>query len=151
MANKKIIITAVVILVLGLFGGVVLFRSSSSKKDNVQVMPTPKSALPTISEDIKVSLSASQNNTIVVLTIGDIPGKYTSIEYELTYLTGAGLPRGVLGKIRLDGESQVTRDITLGTCSNDRCVYDQGVEEINLSLKFSSDQGSSIFQKTYPL
>lgn len=151
MNNQKVIITLIVILLLLLGGGLFFFRTSSPADDKVPVLPTPIVVLPTISDDINVSLTAKQNNTIVVLTIEDIPRRYLSVEYELIYTTGAGLPRGVLGKINLNGESQLTRDITLGTCSNGKCLYDQGVEEIDLSLKFNTEEGSSIFQKRYSL
>ena len=66
-------------------------------------------------------------------------------------MTGAGLPKGVLGKIALDeGEREVVRDdIVLGTCSSGHCVYDTGVTGIDLTLKFNSDQGASIYRNTF--
>lgn len=151
--NKKVIVVLIVtvLMILGVLGAVGL--KSLAKKDTIEEIPTPTVALPTVSESIKVDLTAKNDNKIVNLKIGGVPVDIDTIEYELTYTTGTGLPRGVLGRIKTDGKSSITRnDIDLGTCSRGKCVYDTGVTEINLSLKFNSTDGnSSVFQKTYPL
>lgn len=149
--NKWIIggVVAVVIII-----GFISFmlRSSTTPDEVVEEIPTPTMALPTISGDIDIALTPKSNNQAVVLKISKIPAGTETIEYELTYTTAAGLPRGVLGKITVDGQSSVTRDdIVLGTCSSGRCVYDTGVTSIDLSLKFNSGESSSVFRKTYPL
>ncbi len=149
---KKIIILVVIIIIL--FITALGAKSiTSHKNETVEEMPTPTIALPTISADVAVDLKAKNDNKIVALEIKNIPSSVESIEYELTYLTGSGLPRGVLGKINTKGENEISRDdIVLGTCSSGKCVYDTGVTSIDLSLKFNSKDGSSaIFQKTYPL
>lgn len=151
--DKKVIIGLVIVLlvILGVVGALSL--KSLFKSETPAEVPTPTVALPTVTESVKVDLSAKNDNKIVDIKISGIPSDTDTIEYELTYMTGAGLPRGVLGKITLNGQSSVTRsDIDLGTCSRGKCVYDVGVEEITLSLKFNSTSGqSSVFQKTYPL
>lgn len=151
--NKKIVIGIVVavLVILGILGAVAL--KSLNKTEVVEEVPTPTVVLPTVSESIKVDLTAKSANKVVDLKISGVPSDIDTIEYELTYTTGTGLPRGVLGKITVDGKSSITRnDIDLGTCSRGKCVYDTGVTEVNLSLKFNSTSGnSSVFQKTYPL
>lgn len=151
--NKKIVVGIILVFlaVLGILA--VIGFKSLTKPEVIEEMPTPTVVLPTVSEKIKVDLTAKSDNRVVDLKIVGIPSDIDSLEYELTYTTGAGLPRGVLGKVPVDGKSSVVRnDIDLGTCSRGRCVYDTGVTEINLSLKFNSSSGSSsIFQKTYPL
>ena len=150
--NKKIVgIVVVVLVILGILGVVAV--KSLNKTAVVEEAPTPTIVLPTVSENIKVLLTAKNENKVVDLKISGVPSDIETIEYELTYTTGSGLPRGVLGKIAAEGKSSITRnDIDLGTCSRGRCVYDTGVTEINLSLKFNSTSGnSSVFQKTYPL
>lgn len=147
---KKIIIAVVVIVVL--IAAIVTVKIKLfSQTEEVEPTPTPTVVLPTVSEDVKVVLLPKSNNTAVVLKISGIPSDIKSVEYELTYTTGAGLPRGVLGKIQVRGEKEITRDdIVLGTCSSGKCVYDTGVTSVSLSLKFNSTSGeSSIFQKTY--
>lgn len=153
MRKKTIIWTGigVILLILAVVGG--WTYKSLTKQDVVEEVPTPTIALPTVSDNIKVSLTAKNANKVVDLKISGIPSDVETIEYELTYTTGAGLPRGVLGKITTDGKSSVIRnDVDLGTCSRGKCVYDVGVTSVNLSLKFNSTSGqSSVFQKTYTL
>lgn len=151
--NKKVIIGVVLlILIILVVIGAAAFKSLT-KPQIAEEVPTPTVVLPTVSEKIKVDLTAKNDNKTVDLKISGVSSDIDTIEYELTYMTGAGLPRGVLGKITVDGKSTVSRnDVDLGTCSRGRCVYDTGVTEVSLSLKFNSSSGSSsIFQKTYPL
>lgn len=149
--NKSYLIFSVVIIAL-IGGGILIKSGRNAKVEEVQLIPTPTVALPTISDDIAVDLTAGAGNREVSIKISAIPSDIETIEYELTYITGEGLPRGVLGKISVDGQSTVTRDkIVLGTCSSGRCVYDSGVVSIDLSLKFNSPTGSSVFKKTYNL
>lgn len=150
---KKYIIIAVILLVIA--AGVFLAYESQSSNKGVsdELIPTPTVALPTISDDIKVGVTFGQNNQSIALKIIGLSSDLESIEYELTYITGGGLPRGVLGKITLKGgEKEVKRDdIVLGTCSSGKCVYDTGVQSVDLSLKFNTASGSKVFQKTYSL
>lgn len=151
--NKKVIIGIVllVLIILGVIGAVAI-KSLTSQQAPAEV-PTPTVVLPTVADSIKVALTAKNDNKIVDLKIDGIPSDVDTVEYEFTYTTGTGLPRGVLGKITVNGQSSVTRsDIDLGTCSRGKCVYDVGVTSINLSLKFNSTGGqASVFQKVYPL
>lgn len=149
--KKPAILMALAILILG-SGFIMTKYFRSSKESEIPVIPTPTASLPTISESVRVSLTAKNNNRAVELNIKGLNGDVVSVEYELTYMTGAGLPRGVLGKITASGESEITRDdIVLGTCSSGKCVYDQGVTAVNLALKINSSTGSSVFQKSYTL
>jgi len=148
---KKIVISVITLLLILIFSIWVLGKTKKPKSEVVPV-PTPTVVLPTVSDNIKVELTSKNNNKIVVLKISGLTSDINSVEYELTYLTGEGLPRGVLGKIALQGESQLERDdIVLGTCSSGKCVYDTGVTAIDLSLKFNSKQGESVYRKTFPL
>ena len=148
--NKKYVIAGVVVGVL-IAGFAVLKLRPSTPTPEIQLTPTPTIALPTVSPDVKVELIPKNSNREVTLKISGIPSDITSVEYEFTYMTGAGLPKGVLGKITLkEGEREVLRDdIVLGTCSSGHCVYDTGVTSIDLTLKFNSATAASVFQKTY--
>lgn len=150
---KKIIIFSVILVVVVVLIMLGIRFNMSSKKEEVVEVPTPTAvALPTISENIVVELTSKNNNRVVKLGIKGLAADIESIDYELTYMTGSGLPRGVLGKINLKGEKEIIRDdIVLGTCSSGKCAYDTGVTSVDLSLKFNSSNGeSSVFQKTYP-
>lgn len=151
--KKGVIIGIIIILLFGLIVYLVFGRSNSTIDEETENTPTPTTILPTISSDITVELLASSNKRAVSLKISDFPADIETVEYELIYITGTGLPRGVNGKITLKGEKQVARDnITLGSCSTGgKCTYDEGVRSIDVTLKFNSPKGSSIYQKTFPL
>lgn len=149
---KKIAIiigSIIVVIILIIAGKKYLF---APKTEDIVSVPTPTVSLPTVSPNVAVELTPRADKRAVSLVIKGFPSDIDSIEYELTYTTGAGLPRGVLGKIAVNGANVITRnDIVLGTCSSGKCAYDSGVTSLNLSLKFNSPQGSSVFQKTYTL
>jgi len=150
---KKIILIVVIVLLISI--GLIFYlknRFISTSEDEV-IIPTPTVVLPTVSENIKVNLLPRNNNKSVDLSIEGLTSDISSIEYELTYQTGVGLPRGMLGTIKLKGEKNINKtDITLGTCSSGNCVYDTGVTSVNLSLKFNFSNGqSSVFQESYSL
>jgi len=151
--NKKIIIGVVILLIVIVSGILIKTKILSSQKtEETETVPTPTIVLPTVSGNITVDLIAAANKQSVTLKIGGLTADIQSIEYELTYTTGAGIPRGVLGKIVLNGEKEIVRDnIVLGTCSSGKCVYDTGVTTVNLSLKFNTSSGSSVYQKSYTL
>ena len=150
--SKKLIIGIIVITFL-IVGGILLKLKlqSQNREQEADFNPSPTIVLPTVSENIIVDLTPSANKQAVILKIRGLTPDIESIEYELTYMTGAGLPRGVLGKIILQGEKEIMRDIVLGTCSSGKCVYDTGVSKVDLSLKFNTNSGSSIYQKSYTL
>lgn len=150
--NKIIIGIISVIILIAVIVTIMVKSQISNKEDVTEPAPTPTVVLPTISDNITVNLTARDNNKSVVLNIKGLTPDISAVEYELTYVTGSGLPRGVLGKIKLNKEKEITRnDIVLGTCSSGKCVYDPGVTSIDLSLKFNSGTGSKVFRKTYSL
>ncbi len=115
--------------------------------------PTPiTDNLPTIDPSVIVDLKLRPDGHAVNLNVSNIPADVVSIEYELSYTTGDGLPKGALSGRPLDinaGERTFSREILMGTCSKDKCVYDQGVTKISLVLKFNSPKGISQFQKDF--
>lgn len=157
LKNKKLIIITGGIIIIFLL---VIITMNLGKKQKPQVVKTedvlPKSQLiPTIDSSVEVMLTSSDKKE-VVLEINKIPAGTATIEYELSYLTKEGLPKGVIGTINLEeenstlrAEGSIKRKITLGTCSSGRCVYDQGVENIKVSLKFNGDYGSRSFEKEF--
>lgn len=151
--KKTIIILVLFLIIIGSLGLILTIKLKSAfEKEEIDVVPTPTIVLPTISENIIVDLQPKPGGQSVVLRIKGLTSDIESIEYELTYMTGGGLPRGVLGKINLAGEKEIIRDdIVLGTCSSGKCVYDTGVTEVSLSLKFNTIAGARVFQKTYKL
>lgn len=149
---KKIVYFLIAFIVL--IGVYLFLKSNFSSKTGSQtdILPTPTEALPTVSDKVKITLISREGGRSVDLSIDGLESSIKSIEYELTYLTGAGLARGVLGKISTDGTKKIEKnDIVLGTCSSGKCVYDSGVESVDLALKFNAENGSFVFQKSFPL
>lgn len=151
---KKILLTGVIIIALFLAGGFLLKSALFPPPEVKEVTPTPPIAFPTVTSDVKVSLTSKNNNRVVKLVIMGIPDGTQTIEYEMKYMTSSGLIHGFGGTIRLTkGEREVERDdLTIGSCSSGgKCTYDEGVTSIDTVLKFNSPNGSSIFQKSFPL
>lgn len=151
LKNKKILILTVTVIGIGLVVVFAYFNKPKPKQDNLQDDILPKSEIiPTVDASVMVDLT-SKNNKEVILNINKIPSGTMSIEYELSYLAKGDLPKGVIGTISIDNEDVIERKITLGTCSSGKCVYDQGVEKIKVSLKFSGDYGNRLFEKEFEI
>lgn len=147
--NKKIMIFAGTMFVVILIALFINISKPKPKQQNPQDEILPKSEIiPTVDANVEVML-VSKSNKEVVLTVNNIPSGTTSIEYELSYLAKGDLPKGVIGTIPIETEENIERSITLGTCSSGKCVYDQGVESIKVSLKFVGDYGSRVFEKEF--
>lgn len=148
--NHIILLITLVVLVLVIGGGYLVIKNLTKSAPPPQ-QEEIQTELPAADTSIVVDLKPKADKKSVVLSVSKIPADTTSIEYELSYLTGAGLPKGALGKISLNGVTEIERDILLGTCSKNTCTYDTGVTSIKLVLRFNSDKGASQFTKEYPL
>lgn len=161
LKNKKVLIFTVTVIAIGLVVLFIQFNKPKPNPENPQDEILPKSEIiPTVDASVVVDLT-SKNKREVVLKINKIPSGTTSIEYELSYLAkspqsgmpnaAGNLPKGVIGAIEVENENIIERKITLGTCSSGKCVYDQGVEKIKVSLKFSGGYGSRLFEKEFEI
>lgn len=101
-----------------------------------------------VPSSVKVKIEKTADGKKVNLTIDGIPTGTTDIEYELSYDTSSGVPRGVLGTIVVEGPSY-EKEVVLGSCSTKVCTYDEGVEKIKVLLKFNSPDGASVFEKEF--
>lgn len=151
--RKPVVWIVAVIFVIALAGVFILKNRQDQAPIQDDVTPAPDEVLPTIDASVAVDLVRSGEHA-VNLTIKNIPADIQSIEYELSYLTGQGLPKGALSGRPIElkpGEKEFSREILLGTCSKNVCVYDEGVSEFTLVLKFNSASGARVFQKKYSL
>ena len=150
MKNKTTVLIIGLLVIVSLVVGIFVW-----KKITTPVLPPIEEEevkLPEVDSSVSVSLTPRADNKAVNLSVGGIPKGTESIEYELSYDTSAGLPKGALGKIKLTGsEKAIDREILLGTCSRNVCKYDEGVTKIDLVLRFNTRDGSSQFQKSYDL
>ncbi len=152
MKKVILILGIVLIFIVGFF----LVKGKFGKSG--EVTPTPAAistsiALPENQEKgVEVSLTPRSDKRAVTLKVSKISKDTVSIEYELSYDTGSGLPRGVLGKAQIKGTDSLSREILLGSCSKNVCVYDEGVTKISLTLKFNKSSGQATgFSKEYEL
>jgi hypothetical protein len=141
---------------IGLIGGIVLLGvigligvirviggvKSEERKIIVRVTPTPAKVVEmSLAEKPFVSLMPTSGAKELELVIARIKN-IAKIEYELTYLSN-DLSRGVIGTISLNGESEIIRKLTLGSCSRNVCKYDENVTEGGLSLRLIGAGGAT--------
>ena len=149
-------------MVLLIIGSVFLFRDRFIQKEEGLIpaptpAPTSYFTLPEAKEEeVEVSLTPRHDKKAVILKISKIPSDVISLEYELLYEAKGKqgpLPRGVgPAKIDIKGQETILREIVLGTCSRNVCVYDEGVKKVSLTLKFNKTSGKSTgFAKEYEL
>lgn len=148
---KKTALILVPLVIVLLVGGFFFLRSRSAQKEIISTpTPTP-SILPIEKEgEVEVSLTARSDKRGAILKISKIPDDVLTVEYEISYETKAGLPRGILGKI--DAKPTITKNLDFGSCSKNVCVYDEGVKKVSLTLKFNKSSGKSTgFAQDYEL
>lgn len=82
-----------------------------------------------------VTLTPRADGKEVTLTIDRVKNADT-VEYEMEY-QAAELIQGVFGTIDFDEEKlPVTKDLLFGSCSKDKCRYDEGVSGGSLTMRF---------------
>lgn len=152
MKNKSALYISIGLLLIVVFGSY-LAVGNLFKKPQTQIIEEEQQIdLPPVDPSVVVDLQPQTGGKSVLLTVSKIPVGTSTIEYELSYITGEGLPKGALGKITLSNKTEVERDILLGTCSTGgKCTYDLGVTSVNLVLRFNSDSGATQFVKEYSL
>lgn len=67
-----------------------------------------------------------------------------SMDYELLYKVKDGRTQGVPGTIKLSGQTNIERELLLGSESSGKFRYDEGVEEGTLTLRFRNDKGKLV-------
>ena len=142
-----------VLLTILLIGGVLLNsrKSKVEKPEEEELLPT-EVVIPTIDKNVGVDLISSSLGREVVLQIKKIPSGTESIDYELSYQTKQQGLQGVIGTIELKAnQSEVKKELTLGTCSSGTCIYHQVVGKVRLNLRFTGDYGDKVFEKEYEL
>jgi len=138
--KKIILIVTIVVIVLALgITTAILVRG----RNNANVIPEIEVESNLIETPLEerpyVTLTPRADGKEFTLEISHF-GSAETIEYELVYLS-QGLSRGVVGSVKVDGESFISRDLLLGTCSKKVCKYDEGVEEGTLTLRFRGEEG----------
>lgn len=87
------------------------------------------------------SASMAKNKRSVSASFSNL-GNVKTISYQLTYDSSKG-PQGAGGSIKSTGRN-VSRSITLGTCSKKVCTYHTGVKNTKLSVDFVLKSGGVV-------
>lgn len=144
--NKLIVGIVVILLILAGVWFFVLKKSGSSTlsptSNETQNIKQLKA------EDIGLELVLSPDKKTVEMVISKLTGIKT-IEYEVSYDAEetsegetASVPKGVIGSpIDIKGESEIKRQITLGTCSASKCRYDDVISDIKFVVKVTYSNG----------
>jgi hypothetical protein len=90
------------------------------------------------------SLTPSDDGHWLTLGVENIVIDAASLDYELLYKLPDGRTQGVPGSITLKGESELERELLLGSESSGKFRYDEGVEKGTLTLRFRNEKGKLI-------
>lgn len=94
------------------------------------------------------SLTPSADGHWLKLKVDKLIGSAASMDYELLYELPDGRTQGVPGNIVLSGQSEITRDLLLGSESSGKFRYDEGVKLGTLTLRFRNDKGKLMVKFT---
>ena len=137
-----------IVLVIGIAGYIFVSGGNNDGPD-----------IPTTAEENVIEMQASEigltltpigNGQEVEMTITNLE-KVESIDGSLEYEALEGdemVSRGALVSISEEevaeaksGSGEITREITIGTCSAGKCKYDKGVEEVTAQLRVNLTSG----------
>lgn len=150
--NKSLvlILVAVVIVLLAIGGGAYYLLKGNSTSTSVIPGQNGQNVKKLSGSDIGLSVTVRPDNKGVVLKIAKLEG-IESIEYSLSYdanVTEEGqtavVPRGVEGSSITvkSSDSEISRNLDLGTCSRNVCKYDDVVSEITVTVRVNYKDGT---------
>lgn len=146
MKNKLALAGVAAVLVVAVIAGFVFMQNSSKTEENTEEEIIEEQAIEISPEEIGLELTPNANNTEVTMVINDV-SKFNSFEYEMNYdaeVDGEIVPRGAIGSGEVNpGETSITREITIGTCSSGRCKYDTGVTKISFIIRLNLKDGQT--------
>lgn len=126
------------LVVVGAFILVKNSKKTTTVEEEVTVKEIPAEERP------MVSLVPSKDGHYLKLTISQIKVKgAASMDYELLYNLADGRTQGVPGTVKLDGRD-IIKDLLLGSESNGKFRYDEGVNGGTVTLRFRDSKGKLI-------
>ena len=130
-----ILIGVGLVVLFGAFLAVKNNKSNSTVVDEETVKEIPFSERPF------VSLTPSSDGFYLKLSISQVKVKNAaSLDYELLYTLSDGRTQGVPGTVKLTG-GDIVKDLLLGSESNGKFRYDEGVEGGTLTIRFRDSKG----------
>ena len=152
--NTKLIIgVGVALLVITIFVILLFFRQQSGVTADATKSTLPQNQeLKKVENSVSVSVQQGADGRRVNFSVTNIPDKYTTIEYEFSYMTGSGRLQGGNSSPTGIKDRAYTKEILLGTCSaGGACTYDTGVKSIKFSIIFTAREEKRVFEKDFSL
>lgn len=133
---KKFLPLFLLLIGIGVVVGVFfIVKGRKGSSEEVALLDVPFAERPV------ASLAPSDDGHWLTLKIEKIEIDAVSLDYELLYKLPDGRTQGVPGTITLKGESQIERELLLGSESSGKFRYDEGVENGTLTLRFRNKKG----------
>lgn len=144
--NRNVLVTGVSVLIIASVAvGFLLSRGEKGEKAPPTAAPTPPPSIELLGESaLAVTLTPGLARQYV-LTIDKIPTGTTAVSYEITYDTKSKGTQGIVGSpVTLKpGQTKYANDkIIFGTCSRNKCVYDEGVSNLEINIRIVFSDGS---------
>src|SRR4030042_2524127 len=140
----------IIILVLGIIvlAGAFVFIKGLKQKEVVPVSQDETVQDIPIEKRPVASLTPSADGHWLKLKVEKIVISAVSMDYELLYQLSDGRTQGVPGTIKLEGKTEIERNLLMGSESSGKFRYDEGVEKGTLSLKFRDNKGKLVGKLT---
>lgn len=131
-----------ILLGAGLLILVLVFVLIKNKKSAVVVDDNAPLAEVAFADRPVAMLTPTEDGRYINLKIDKITlPKAVSLDYELLYELPDGRTQGVPGTVDLEGKTSFERKLLLGSESNGKFRYDEGVEEGSLTVRLRDSKG----------
>lgn len=131
-----------ILLGVGLLILVLVFVLIKNKKSAVVVDDNAPLAEVAFADRPVAMLTPTEDGRYINLNIDKITlPKAVSLDYELLYELPDGRTQGVPGTVDLDGKTSFERKLLLGSESNGKFRYDEGVETGSLTVRLRDSKG----------
>lgn len=131
-----------ILLGVGVLVLVLVFVFIKNRNSNVVVDDTETLADVAFKDRPFASLTPTEDGHYINLKIDKITlPKAVSLDYELLYSLPDGRTQGVPGTVDLDGKTSFERKLLLGSESNGKFRYDEGVVDGSLTVRLRNSNG----------
>jgi hypothetical protein len=147
--KKNKIVVGIVVLVLVVGGGLLMMMGGSKAPQSTDQTDQTSDVKQINPDDIGLSLELTSSKQAVIMRVTKLDG-IKSLEYELSYdaeeeFEGetSVVPKGAGSSepIEVEGESEIEREILLGTCSARVCRYDVIKSDIKALVRVNFENG----------
>lgn len=150
LLKNKLFLIGVIVVVILIGAGVWFFMGrGGSSGDQAAGDDISQNVVTVKPEEIGLVLTPRADGKAITMKITKLNG-IKSIEYDVSYDANVidegetvTVPRGVVGSaiLVMPGDSEVSRDLDLGTCSRNVCKYDDVVGPVKFVLKVTYTSG----------